>query len=157
MRTQLQIVAAALVISWLIPMAAWPTEDCQCEHRGPEAAGRSYAVNYRDLVLANCIARAYKTDPDASMDAGSSASALLEWTAFNMDDASRPMVDIIKSALVNDGTIEGSGKLPKDVRSSFSRCMDLYHGPGLAEQVRRYVGWPERTARDDARAHGLGP
>lgn len=157
MTAQVRMVAVAVVIAWMIPTLAWPTEDCQCEHRGPEAAGRSYAVNYRDLVLANCIAKAYRTDADASMDAGSSASALLEWTAYNMDAANMPMRDIFDRYLDRRYTDPGRNASHKDVRFDFMKCLDLYHSAGLQDQVRRYVGDPDRTARQDAKAMNLDP
>ena len=83
------MLAGLLACSAAQSLAGTDTDE-HCSHRGPEAAGRSYAVNYRDLVLANCIARAYATGPDVAKDAGSSASALIDGLAYDMDAATQP-------------------------------------------------------------------
>ena len=126
-------------------------------HQGPEAAGRSYAVNYRDLVLANCIAKAYAKDPDVDKDAGSSASALIDWLAYDMDAATQPMWELLELYLDRRYTAPDRNASHKDVRFDFMKCLDLYHSAALQDQVRRYVGDPDRTARQDAKAMNLDP
>ncbi|MCB2801559.1 type VI secretion system amidase immunity protein Tai4, partial [Listeria monocytogenes] len=51
----------------------------------PQAVTRTYAQNYKDMVLATCLTRAYRNDTSVATDAGSSISALRDWTYFDMD------------------------------------------------------------------------
>ncbi len=51
----------------------------------PEASARTYGQNYKDMVLATCIANAYKEDKSAAIDAGSSVSALRDWTEYDLE------------------------------------------------------------------------
>ncbi|WP_218966347.1 T6SS amidase immunity protein Tai4 family protein [Snodgrassella alvi] len=45
----------------------------------PEAPRRTFIQNYKDMVLGNCLAKAYLNGEIASMDSGSSVSGLEEW------------------------------------------------------------------------------
>jgi hypothetical protein len=51
----------------------------------PQAGARTYALNYKDMVLAICITSAYKNEDGAAIDAGSSVSALRDWTYYDME------------------------------------------------------------------------
>ncbi|AJY13839.1 MULTISPECIES: type VI secretion system amidase immunity protein Tai4 [Burkholderia] len=62
----------------------------------PQAGARTCARNYKDMVLAECIATAYRNEPSAAMDAGSSVSALMDRTDFDLErnrDASKSLVN----------------------------------------------------------------
>ncbi|PZW62378.1 type VI secretion system (T6SS) amidase immunity protein Tai4 [Pseudomonas sp. URMO17WK12:I6] len=69
----MKYLTAVLVLAWaVVPSNSWSKDD---PTRSPQAGGRTYAQNYKDMVLADCIATAYKSEPEAAQDAGSSASA----------------------------------------------------------------------------------
>ena len=51
----------------------------------PQAGARTYAQNYKDMVLAECIATAYQNESRTAIDAGSSASALRDRTYYDWD------------------------------------------------------------------------
>lgn len=117
--------------------------------RSPQAAGRSYAQNYKDMVLAECIARAYGNEPEATLDAGSSASALMDWTRFDLEkapDASRSLVESYLARDYRNPLVEAE---VKDVRFDLLKCLDLYHGKELDAQAKRLVMSPKRTFRQD--------
>ena len=78
------ILAAAALCAVLAVAHAHPPSGPQAraDPKGPQAGARSNAQNFRDMVLATCIAQAYKDQPSAAADAGSSVSALrcTTWT-----------------------------------------------------------------------------
>lgn len=47
----------------------------------PQAGTRTYAQNYKDMALAECVATAYKSNQRVAVDARSSTSALRDWTS----------------------------------------------------------------------------
>ncbi|MBB5505254.1 type VI secretion system amidase immunity protein Tai4 [Paraburkholderia atlantica] len=115
----------------------------------PQAGARSYAQNYKDMVLATCIANAYKNDKDAAIDAGSSVSVLRDWTYYDLEKAPDAIKALVDSYLARDyqnplveSEIEG-------VRFDFLKCLDLYHSKELDAQVKRLVIKPKRTYRQD--------
>lgn len=101
----------------------------------PQAGARTYAQNYKDMVLATCIANAYKNDKGVAIDAGSSVSALRDWTSYDFEKSHyhNPLVE---------AEIKG-------VRFDLLKCLDLYHGRELDAQVKRLVINPKRTYRQD--------
>ena len=66
---------------WAMPFLLLPILAQAAPHTsGPEAGGRSNASNYKDMVLADCIATAYQSAPKIAEDAGSSAG--LRWGQY---------------------------------------------------------------------------
>lgn len=118
--------------------------------KGPQAAGRTYAQNYKDMVLAHCLAKAYEASPDAAKDAGSSVSALRDWTYYDMDAATGEIDKLIGEYLRKDYTNPLADSAINGVRFDLLKCMDLYHSPALQAQVDRFVEQPDRTWRQDA-------
>lgn len=118
----------------------------------PQAGTRTYAQNYKDMVLAECIATAYKNEARVATDAGSSASALRDWTHYDWEK--HPYDEV--SALV-DGYLARDYHNPlaeseiKNIRFDFLKCLDLYHSKELDAQVKRAVINPKRTYRQDNR------
>lgn len=115
----------------------------------PQAAGRTYAQNYKDMVLASCIATAYKLEPDAAQDAGSSASALIDWTYFDLEqapEAGKPLIDEFLARDYHNPLVESERQ---GVRFELLKCLDLYHSTELDNQVRQLVIKPEHTYRQD--------
>ena len=115
----------------------------------PQAGARTYAQNYKDMVLATCIANAYENDKDASMDAGSSVSALRDWTYYDMEKSPDAIKSIVDSYLARDYHNPLVESEIKGVRFDFLKCLDLYHSKELDAQVKRFVINPKRTYRQD--------
>ena len=115
----------------------------------PQAGARTYAQNYKDMVLATCIANAYKNDKDAAMDAGSSVSALRDWTFYDLEKAPvaiKTLVDNYLTRGYQNPLVEAE---TEGVRFDFLKCLDLYHSKELDEQVKRLVINPKHTYRQD--------
>ncbi|WP_367651412.1 type VI secretion system amidase immunity protein Tai4 [Cupriavidus basilensis] len=125
-----------------------------CDAKGdaptsPQAGERTYAQSYKDMVLATCIADAYKNDKDAAIDAGSSVSALRDWTHYDLEkspDAVKSLVDSYLARNYHNPLVESE---IKGVRFDFLKCLDLYHSKELDAQVKRRVINPKRTYRQD--------
>jgi hypothetical protein len=101
------------------------------------------------MVLATCIANAYKDDEDAAKDSGSSVSALRDWTYFDLEkapDAIRTLVDEYLARDYRNPIVEAE---MKGVRFDLLKCLDLYHSKELDVQVKRLVIHPNRTYRQD--------
>ncbi|QUP55564.1 hypothetical protein GO998_17360 (plasmid) [Ralstonia syzygii] len=115
----------------------------------PQAATRTYAQNDKDMVLATCIANAYRNDKDATADAGSRVSALRDGTVHDMEkspDAVRSLVDRYLARNYANPLAEAEVK-----RRCFDRlkCLDLYHSRELEALARQLVIHPGHTYRQD--------
>src|SRR5690606_15887516 len=95
--------------------------------------------NYKDMVLATCIANAYKTEEKAAVDAGSSVSALRDWTYYDMEKSPDAIAVLVNSYLARnyrnplvDAEIQG-------VEFNLLKCLDLYHSKELAAQIEQMV------------------
>jgi len=104
----------------------------------PDAANRSYAQNYKDKVLAACIATAYKGTKDVSRDATYTASALNEWGRYDIDGSTGKMEEIISQFLSRPYHSIHS----EEVHLNLLKCIDLYHSKELEAQVKLYVSNP---------------
>jgi len=111
-----------------------------------QAANRSFGQNYKDMVLATCVANAYKNDKDAPADAGSSVAALRDWTYYDLEnpDAVKSLID---SYLARDYRNPLAESEAKGVKFDFLKCLDLYHSKELEAQVKQLVANPNRTLR----------
>lgn len=113
----------------------------------PEAGARTYGQNYKDMVLATCIAYAYKGDKQAAVDAGSSVSALRDWTEYDLEkapDAIKTLVDRYLARDYHNPLVESE---VQGVRFDLLKCLDLYHSKELDAQVKSLVFHPKRIYR----------
>lgn len=116
----------------------------QKNSHAPQAGTRSHAQNYKDMVLAQCVATAYQSVPSVVKDAGSSAGALREWTEYDWEMHPYPIVtEIVKKYLARNyfnPLVEA--EIP-GVQFDFLKCLDLYHSQELTELVEKVVITPE--------------
>jgi hypothetical protein len=110
----------------------------------PEAPKRTFIQNYKDMVLASCIASAYHDDKIASIDAGSSASALRKWTYYNMDKSIDTEIRIIDSYLSRNYFNPLAEAEIKGIKFDFLKCLDLYHSKELDRLAKRVISHPKR-------------
>jgi hypothetical protein len=113
----------------------------------PEIGSRTYAQNYRDMLLAWCIARAYEKEPIASRDAASTGSALDEVGNYDIENSTDAIDRLLKRYLNRDyhhPFAEYNG-----VQFGLLKCLDMYHSKELDAQVKQYVGKPNRTYQQD--------
>ncbi|WMD18642.1 type VI secretion system amidase immunity protein Tai4 [Achromobacter seleniivolatilans] len=117
----------------------------------PQAGARTYAQNYKDMVLAQCIATAYKDDRQASTDAGSSVTALRDWTNYDWDKHAYDEVvsPLVEKYLARDYHNPLAEAEIKGIQFSLLKCLDLYHSEELATVVKHVVINPMRTYRQD--------
>ncbi|NTZ85346.1 hypothetical protein FCJ61_20665 [Burkholderia metallica] len=104
------------------------------------AVRRTNAENYKDRALAACLSLAYRGSP-AGKDADITKSAFLEWTYYDEEKGDRAVERLAERYLRRDygNPVEGYA----GAKFALLKCLDLYHGPELAEQVRRYVPHPD--------------
>lgn len=115
----------------------------------PHAGARTYAQNYKDMVLAICIANAYTNDKNAAMDAGSSVSALRDWTYYDFEKSPDAIKSLVDKFLARDYFNPLVESEIKGVRFDFLKCLDLYHSKELDALVKRVVINPKHTYRQD--------
>lgn len=127
------------------PLAAQPTSG------SPQAPSRSHAQNYRDMVLATCLARAYRNDQGATVDAGSSASALRDWTSYDLDDSPDAVEALVSAYLARDYRNPLVESEVTGVRFDFLKCADLYHSKDLEQLVKRVVIDPRQRGKPATR------
>jgi hypothetical protein len=118
-------------------------------HDSPQAGARTYAQNYKDMVLSTCLANAYKDDPVAAVDAGSSVSALRDWTSYDLERAPDAVKALVNDYLMRDYYNPLVDSEINGVRFDLLKCLDLYHSSELEAQVKQMVIDPERTYRQD--------
>ncbi len=102
-------------------------------------------------MLTTCLATAYKNDPTASVDAGSSVAALRDWTEYDMDAAPKEIQSLIQRYLARDYRNPLAESEVAGIRFDTLKCLDLYHGEELAALTKRLVIHPGRTFRQSAR------
>ena len=119
----------------------------------PQAGARTYAQNFKDMVLAACLAKAYRHDPGAATDAGSSVGALRDWTYFDMEKSPDAVGALVDDFLARDYANPLVEAEVQGVRFDFLKCMDLYHSKALERLVKRLVIHPKRSYRQENRAH----
>lgn len=110
----------------------------------PQAPARTHAQNYKDMVLATCIAQAYRNDAGAAVDADSSASALRDWTYFDLDDSPAAVSALVNAYLARDYRNPLVEAEVRGVQFDFLKCLDLYHSKALDALVKRVVLDPSR-------------
>ncbi|WP_218965091.1 type VI secretion system amidase immunity protein Tai4 [Snodgrassella alvi] len=115
----------------------------------PEAVNRTFIQNYKDMVLGNCLAKAY--GDIASMDAGSSVSALIEWTYYNMDKSIDAEIKIIDSYLSRNYLNPLVEAEIKGIKFDFLKCLDLYHSKDLDKLAKKMIEHPQDTFRSTIR------
>jgi len=118
-------------------------------HVEPESGERTYAQNYKDMVLATCIANAYEGDKNAAIDSGSSVTALREWTYYDLDEAPEAIKSLVNSYLMRDYFNPIAEAEVEGIRFDFLKCLDMYHSKELDTQVKRLVTHPNRTYRQE--------
>ena len=119
----------------------------------PQAGARTYAQNFKDMVLASCLAKAYQNEPGAANDAGSSVGALRDWTYFDMEKSPDAVGALVDDFLARDYANPLVEAEVQGVRFDFLKCMDLYHSKALERLVKRLVIHPKRSYRQENRAH----
>lgn len=115
----------------------------------PQAGSRSYLQNYKDMVLAECVATAYKNDSTAAMDAGSSVSALRDWSYYDAEQSIDKVAPLIDSYLKRDYKNPLVESEIKNVQFDFLKCLDLYHSDDLDKLAKKVVINPKHTYRKD--------
>ncbi|MGE8481022.1 MAG: type VI secretion system amidase immunity protein Tai4 [Pseudomonas sp.] len=143
----MKYLTAVLALAWAVaPSSSWSKDD---PTHSSQAGSRTYAQNYKDMVLADCIATAYKSEPEAAQDAGSSASALMVWTYFDLEQAPQAGRTLVDQSLARDYHNPLVESERKGVRFELLKCLDLYHSKELDSQVRQLVIKPQHTYRQD--------
>lgn len=135
-----------LALSWLaLPATATPLQAAS-----PQAPSRTHAQNYKDMVLATCIAQAYRNDTGAAIDAGSSASALRDWTSFDLEESPDAVQALVDNYLARDYANPLVEAETRGVRFDLLKCLDLYHSTALEELVKRLVVLPTHISTQRA-------
>lgn len=132
-------------------LALWPSigSATDVRHASPQAGARTYAQNYKDMVLATCIANAYTNDENAAIDAGSSVSALRDWTYYDLEKSPDAIKSLVNSYLARDYHNPLVESEIKGVRFDFLKCLDMYHSKELDALIKRLVINPKRTYRQE--------
>ncbi|MFI3047672.1 type VI secretion system amidase immunity protein Tai4 [Pseudomonas coronafaciens] len=138
------IFAVGLLFSCLAPTSfASPPES------SPQGMERTYAQNYRDMVLATCIANAYKGEKSTAMDAGSSVTALREWAYYDFEKSPDAVKALIDKYLARDYTNPLVESEIKGVKFDLLNCLDLYHSKELNSLVKEVMIKPGHTYIQD--------
>ncbi|WP_239427766.1 type VI secretion system amidase immunity protein Tai4 [Snodgrassella communis] len=111
----------------------------------PEAPKRTIIQNYKDMVLAFCIADAYHDDKLAAIDAGSSVSALEEWTYYDLEESTKAIQNLVDTYLSRNYFNPLVEAEIKGIKFDFLKCLDLYHSKDLNKLAKRMIEYPHET------------
>ncbi|RMR04673.1 type VI secretion system amidase immunity protein Tai4 [Pseudomonas syringae group genomosp. 3] len=115
----------------------------------PEGMHRTHAQNYKDMVLATCVASAYKYSENVGTDAGSSVTALREWANYDWEVSPEKPRELVDNYLARDYTNPLVESEIKGVRFDLLKCLDLYHSKELDAQTKKAVINPTHTDVQD--------
>ena len=115
----------------------------------PEAYKRTNLQNFKDIVLGRCIAKAYRGDKSASSDAGSSASALIDWAYFDLNET-KAVHNLIDKYLSRD-YFNPYAEFDNKVKYDYLKCLDLYHSKDLKRLAKEIVSEPNETYKSSTR------
>lgn len=138
---RLSALRLAVIVSTFLSL---PAHASARDITSPQAVTRTYAQNYKDMVLATCLTQAYRNETSVATDAGSSISALRDWTYFDMDQSPDAVKSLVSSYLARDYSNPLVESEIKGVRFDFLKCMDLYHSKALDDLAKRLVIHPKR-------------
>lgn len=109
------------------------------------ASSRTYAQNYKDMVLAYCIAKAYAADPHASKDATATAGGLDQWSNYDAEEGASEIPKLVGRYLSRQyHSIQG-----EQTKLDLLKCIDMYHSKELDVLVKKYVQNPQHTYIQD--------
>lgn len=115
----------------------------------PKGMERTYEQNYKDMVLATCLANAYKDESTTAVDAGSSVSALRDWTYYDLEKSPDAVKALIEKYLANDYTNPLVEAEVKGVKFDLLKCLGLYHSGELDALTKKVVIHPNHTNVQD--------
>jgi len=117
-----------------------------CSAMSPEAPNRNFLKNYKDMVFATCIAKAYKSDQHAAMDAGSSARVNSYLSRDYFNPLAETQIVLVNSYLSRDYFNPLAETEVKGLKFDFLKCLDLYHSKELDRLARDVISQPWRKA-----------
>lgn len=115
----------------------------------PEAVNRTFIENYKDMVFASCITKAYKGNKDVEKDTGSSVSALKDWIDYDIDKSIDKENVLINSYLSRNYFNPLAEQEVKGIKFDFLKCLDLYHSKDLETLARKVISNPNEMVTKD--------
>ena len=112
----------------------------------PDAPKRTFIQNYKDMVFASCLTKAYKDNKDIVKDVGSSEGALQQWVSYDINESVNEEFKIINSYLSRNYFNPIVEAQVKGVKFDFLKCLDFYHSKELDKLARKVISYPQRKA-----------
>lgn len=137
-KLKLQIISSFCILLPLISQASTP-----------EAVNRTFIENYKDMVFASCITKAYKGNKDLEKDTGSSVSALKNWIDYDIDKSIDKEILLINSYLSRNYFNPLAELEVKGIKFDFLKCLDLYHSKELDKLARKVISNPNEKVTKD--------
>lgn len=137
-KLKLQIISSFCILLPLISQASTP-----------EAVNRTFLENYKDMVFASCITKAYKGNKDVEKDTGSSVSALKDWIDYDIDKSIDKEIVLINSYLSRNYFNPLAEQEVKGIKFDFLKCLDLYHSKDLETLARKVISNPNEKVTKD--------
>ncbi len=125
---KLQIISSCCILLPLISQASTP-----------EAVNRTFIENYKNMVFASCVTKAYKGNKDVAKDTGSSVSALKDWIDYDIDKSIDKEIILIDSYLSRNYFNPVAEQEVKGIKFDFLKCLDLYHSKELDKLARKVI------------------
>ncbi|WP_431614785.1 T6SS amidase immunity protein Tai4 family protein [Enterobacter cloacae] len=105
---------------------------------------QTYRQVMKDYVLARCLAEVADKGGQFSADAGLSASALLEWMPFDVENGMEKVEAVIKK--YKDEKNSFHSERSQKIKGVTLNCLRLYHSDELNKLVPQVIiGDPDRT------------
>lgn len=137
-KLKLQIISSFCILLPLISQASTP-----------EAVNRTFLENYKDMVFASCITKAYKGNKDVAKDTGSSVSALKDWIDYDIHKSIDKEIVLIDSYLSRNYFNPLAEQEVKGIKFDFLKCLDLYHSKELDTLAGKVISNPNEKVTKD--------
>ncbi|KMY00614.1 hypothetical protein V476_05450 [Pseudomonas syringae KCTC 12500] len=138
MKSRLAALTASLVLAPSNCFAYTPTSS-------PEGMYRTFEKNYKEMALATCITTAYKYDVNVGIDAGSSVSAMRDWTYYDMEKSPLAVKALVEKYLARDYTNPLAESQIKGIKFDLLKCLDMYHSKELDALTKKVVTHPNQS------------
>ena len=112
----------------------------------PDAPKRTFIQNYKDMVFASCLNKAYNDNKDIVKDIGSSEGVLQQWVSYDINESVDEEFKIVNSYLSRNYFNPIVEAQVKGVKFDFLKCLDLYHSKELDKLARKVISYPQRKA-----------
>lgn len=140
------IISIFLLTLFIIPATLAKNSSNNDDNTWELRANRTYASNFKDMVLARCVSKAYQFDKKVVKDTNGSAGALFIMWIGSVNYDVFPDVDTLITTFLKRKYYFHEHN---DLQGDMMKCLDLYHSNELNSLVKKYISKPSMTLKKE--------